>query len=158
MEILGTERFNESIAIKPVTRRRLLSNVPNLMYSSAEEMRQNFKIGDVAMLDRVLASNGFSGLCVFLPRKTKTNYKYFIENGILPKEYPMNVSGWGGFVLYDRNVFRYFDLKDFDSALNYSDGTLRITKVWRKGDTAKPFNKNYFTNPPTVKLIWKTIL
>lgn len=68
MKILNTSQFNEKLDIQPMSKERL-DNI--FIPKSAEDMRADFKTGDIVSLS---INSGVDG--VFVSRNDLTEYKY----------------------------------------------------------------------------------
>lgn len=151
------------IKIQPVTRKRLFL-CPYASYATAEEMRENFIIGDIVLL-RARSSETRYGM--YIPKYDDfCNYYSLFEEGIFAKGYYDGMNNGGGFVIHQGcGTFGYSNLSAFDKNLYFSQSigngdTVCIDEVyrnvWRKQYTTKDFFVNLqIDTEDIVNLMWR---
>jgi hypothetical protein len=140
MKILNTSQFNEKLDIQPMSKERL-DNI--FIPKSAEDMRADFKTGDIVTLS---TNGGVDG--VFVSKNDLTEYKYNellnmsindmmkygkLEDGVFITKY-LGTLGFGIVDYFDKDLVR---LK-----------TVCVEKVYRPSEISQPLKPMYFKNPP----------
>lgn len=160
------KRVNEKLKIQPVSKERLYDATSVPHYRTAEEMKANFKTGDI-----VIFGIGES-IGVFLSfDDLNAKDRYYLHSLDL-KSASYNDAKEGLFISYikiEDTVFRRWtdmytyeyvqDYKPFNGDLVREKGLSVVNSVYRIPDLKLPLDVKYFQEPPfdKAKPIWKTL-
>lgn len=141
MEILGTEKFNESIGIHPVTKRRLMG-VRAPMYDTLDKAKANLMSGDVAFFD----NESPCGVYVTLDDVERYRYDTMLNMRIDRGD----IHAKGIFIINDNGNLSFFSLHSV-----YKE--IPIIRLYRNDNPKQPFDTDYFLNPQThgMRMVWE---
>lgn len=160
------KRVNEKLKIQPVSKERLYDATSVPHYRTAEEMKANFKTGDI-----VIFGIGES-IGVFLSfDDLNAKDRYYLHSLDL-KSASYNDAKEGLFISYikfgqpdlagNNGMYTYEyvqDYKPFNGDLVREKGLSVVNSVYRIPDLKLPLDVKYFQEPPfdKAKPIWKTL-